>query len=78
MVAAGFTIVCAVCVFAAPTKLSYEGVNVPPGLSRSGFETWAANHSKAVICDLPYDESISVVAKCGPARGSMRVTSARR
>ena len=69
LVAAGFTIVCAVCVFGAPTKLSYEGVNVPPGLSRSGFETWAMNHSKAVICDLPYNESISVVVKCGTGPG---------
>ena len=35
MVAVGFTIVCAVCVFAAPTQLNYDGVNVPAGLSRS-------------------------------------------
>ena len=34
MVAIGFTIVCAVCVLAAPTQLNYDGVNVPPGLSR--------------------------------------------
>ncbi len=27
------------------------------------------NHSKAVICDLPYNESISVVVKCGTGPG---------
>ena len=31
MVAIGYTIVCAVCVFAAPTQLNYDGVNVPAG-----------------------------------------------
>jgi hypothetical protein len=54
MVAVGFTIVCAVCVFAAPTKLYYQGVNVPPGLSLTGFENWAAQHPKEAICGLPY------------------------
>ena len=33
MVAVGYTIVCAVCVFAAPSQLNYDGVNVPAGLS---------------------------------------------
>ena len=31
MVAVGYTIVSAVCVFAAPTQLNYDGVNVPGG-----------------------------------------------
>ena len=39
LVAIGFTIVCGVCVFAAPTTLNYQGVNVPAGLSRTGLET---------------------------------------
>ena len=51
LVAIGFTIVCAVCVFAAPTKLSYDGVNVPVGLSRAGLENWAADHPNAVLCN---------------------------
>jgi len=55
LVAAGFTIVCAVCVFAAPTKLDYQGVNVPPGLSAAGFNHWAESHPKVVVCGLPYD-----------------------
>ena len=42
LVAVGFTIVCAVCVFAAPTQFDYQGVHVPPGLSRPGLESWAA------------------------------------
>jgi hypothetical protein len=54
MVAVGFTIVCAVCVFAAPTKLYYQGVNVPPSLTLTGFENWAAQHPKEAICGLPY------------------------
>src|ERR1039457_595348 len=44
LVAAGFTIVCMVCVFAAPTQLNYDGVKVPVNLSRAGLESWAANH----------------------------------
>lgn len=58
MVAVGFTIVCAVCVFAAPTKLSYDGINVPPGLTLTGFESWAAQHPNEVVCGLPYDGPI--------------------
>jgi hypothetical protein len=55
MVAVGFTIVCAVCVFAAPTTLDYQGVkNIPVGLSLTGFESWAANHPMEVVCGLPY------------------------
>ncbi|MGA2519568.1 MAG: hypothetical protein ABSG81_01970 [Acidimicrobiales bacterium] len=51
MVAVGFTIVCVVCVFAAPTQLQFNGVNVPVGLSRTGFESWAAGHADQVICN---------------------------
>ena len=53
MVAAGFAIVCAVCCLAAPTTVNYQGVNIPPGLSRSGFESWAGQHVDLVLCDLP-------------------------
>ena len=55
LVAVGFTIVCAVCVFAAPTKLDYQGVTVPSGLSATGFNHWAASHPKEAICGLPYN-----------------------
>ena len=50
LVAAGFAIVCAVCVFAAPTQLAVNGVNVPAHLSRAGLESWAADHADEVIC----------------------------
>ena len=51
LVAVGFTIVCAVCVFAAPTRLDFSGVNVPVGLSRAGLASWAADHANEVICN---------------------------
>jgi hypothetical protein len=60
MVAVGFTIVCAVCVFAAPTKLYYEGVNIPPGLTQTGFENWAAQHPEEAVCGLPYSGPIGI------------------
>ena len=66
LVAVGFTIVCAVCVFAAPTRLNYDGVNVPVGLSRAGFENWAANHSDLVMCDFGYNGPGLPNVPCGP------------
>jgi hypothetical protein len=54
VVAIGFTIVCAVCVFAAPTQISYEGVNVPAGLSEAGLAHWAADNVNEVVCGFPY------------------------
>ena len=54
LVAVGFTIVCAVCVFAAPTRLSYSGVTVPANLSRAGLESWAADHADEVICNFGF------------------------
>ena len=54
VVAVGFTIVCAVCVFAAPTQLNYQGVNVPAGLSHTALETWAGDHADEVICNFGF------------------------
>jgi hypothetical protein len=58
LVAAGFIIVCSVCVFAAPTKLNYNGTNVPAGLSRSafGFRIGPSSPLPAVLNSVP----------CGP------------
>ncbi len=53
LVAVGFTIVCAVCVFAAPAKTQYDGFNVPSGLSRTAFVHYAEQHADAVDCELP-------------------------
>jgi hypothetical protein len=57
-VAIGYIIVCSVFVFAAPTAVSDNGVRVPPGLSRAGFENFARNHADLVICSLPYDRPV--------------------
>ena len=59
LVAIGFTIVCAVCVFAAPTKLNYDGVTVPAGLSQSRLESWAADNSTEVLCRLQLRRTIT-------------------
>jgi hypothetical protein len=55
MVAIGYTIVCAVCVFAAPTQLNYDGVIVPQGLSRPALDNWAAAHADKVICNFNFN-----------------------
>ncbi len=55
MVAVGYTIVCAVCAFAAPTQLNYDGVTVPYGLSRPALDSWAASHADEVICNFSYN-----------------------
>ena len=55
MVAIGYTIVCAVCVFAAPTQLNFDGVNVPQGLSRPALDSWAADHADEVLCNFNYN-----------------------
>jgi len=72
LVAVGFTIVCAVCVFAAPTQLNYNGVTVPVHLSRAGFESWAADHPGDVLCNFPYgfkqSSAIGAVAQNVPCQ----------
>jgi hypothetical protein len=69
LVAVGFAIVCAVCVFAAPTSLQYQGTTVPAGLSLSGFENWASEHPALAICDLPYNGPENLQYPCGPGPG---------
>ena len=54
LVAVGFTVVCAVCVFAAPKALDYSGVQVPGGLSQGGLESWASGHAEEVICNFGF------------------------
>jgi hypothetical protein len=53
LVATGFAVVCAVCVFAAPKSLTYDGVAVPVQLSEPQFEHWAAGHAQEVIRNFP-------------------------
>jgi hypothetical protein len=69
IVAAGFTIVCAVCTFAAPTTLDYDGVTVPYGLSQAGLEHWAAGHAKEVACDFNFNGPENVNVDCGNRPG---------
>jgi hypothetical protein len=71
MVAIGYTIVCAVCVFAAPTQLNYDGVVVPHGLSRPAFDNWAAAHADRVICNFNYNgPNIPPNVPCGNGQTS--------
>jgi hypothetical protein len=65
IVAAGFTIVCLVCCFAAPPKTNYDGLNVPSGLTRTEFVQYAASHPDQVICTLPA-RNIPINVPCGP------------
>ena len=65
LVAVGFTIVCVVCVFAAPKQISYDGANIPARLSFPAFETWAGQHPDIVVCDFPYNGNIAVNVPCG-------------
>jgi hypothetical protein len=69
LVAIGFAIVCAVCVFAAPSKLSFDGVTVPAGLSESSLETWAADNAVTVMCDFSYDGPTTGGIGCDEAPG---------
>lgn len=66
LVAVGFAIVCAVCCFAAPPKVNYDGVNLAPGLSRSAFVSWADAHPGAAICDFSYRGNEAINVPCGP------------
>ncbi len=74
IVLAGFIVVCSVCVFAAPTKLEYNGVTVPVGLTKVGFEQWAANNSEAVVCNFPFD-NININPPCFNGPGSKFITN---
>lgn len=78
LVAAGFTIVCCVCVFAAPTKLSYDGVNVPAGLSRTGLVQWADAHADEVYCAFSYNQSPGINLPCNRSGHIITVVPPRK
>jgi len=48
-------IICAVCIFSAPSSFDFQGTTVPLGLSLHGYETWAADNPNQIICDFPYN-----------------------
>jgi hypothetical protein len=67
LVAIGYTIVCTVSVFAAPVFIDDSNLNIPPGLSRAGFENWARVRAEPVICSLSYNGPVpGHVACAGP------------
>jgi hypothetical protein len=76
LVAVGFTIVCAVCVLAAPPDINYDGVNLPAGLSLTGLESWAADNAKAVVCDFDFNGPGLANVACGPGQNGGPVVSA--
>ena len=55
MVAVSYTVICAVCIFSAPSSFDFQGTTVPLGLSLHGYEIWAADHPNLIICDFPYN-----------------------
>jgi len=65
LVAIGFTIVCAVCVFAAPTQVNYDGAALPAGLSSAGLQQWASTHVDEVLCDFDYAAPTPANISCG-------------
>ena len=77
LVATGFALVCAVCIFAAPNYIGYEGVKVPAGLSQAGFTRWAEDNAQTAVCRLPFRVAGSsarptmdvIVSLCGPDGG---------
>jgi hypothetical protein len=76
LVAIGFGIVCAVCVYAAPATLHINGMSVPAGLNQSQLEDWAADHATEVICNLPSD-NVPVDVPCGPSQTGPGVITKR-
>jgi hypothetical protein len=68
LVAAGFAIVCTVCVLAAPSRLDVNGVQVPAHLSRAGLESWGADHAQEVICRFDF--------RAGPGSGLIQILEA--
>jgi hypothetical protein len=79
LVAIGYTIVCAVCVFAAPAFIDDSNVNIPPGLSRASFENWAQDRAEPVICFLPYDGHLPGNLACpGPPYWSKSAVTPRQ
>ncbi|MGH9019899.1 MAG: hypothetical protein ACRDV0_02655 [Acidimicrobiales bacterium] len=73
MVAVGFTIVCAVCCFAAPTHQTYNGSGAPVGLTRSAFNAWAVDHPVKAICDWPGGDLIVPVICRFPGAGQVKL-----
>jgi hypothetical protein len=66
LVAVGFTIVCAVCVFAAPPKINYDGFTLQAGLPKQAFVQYSEDHASQAYCDLSYRGPLQINLPCGP------------
>ena len=71
LVAIGYAITCAVCAFAPPVVVTDNGVNIPPGLSRAGFATWADSHAELVVCNFLANPPGNVDCPSGPGTSSV-------
>jgi hypothetical protein len=67
LVAVGFAIVCAVCAFAAPTSLTYQGVRVPVQLSEPALVHWAEAHAQEVVTNFGLRVTTGQTPACFPA-----------
>ena len=79
LVAIGYTILCTVCVFAAPAFVDDSNLNIPPGLSRAAFENWAGDRAEPVICSLGYNGPVPGNVACpGPPPWSKSAITPRQ
>ena len=81
LIAIGFTIVCAVCVFAAPTTLNYQGATVPAQLSEAQLVQWAEQHPNEVVDNFPIrnlSSSASNLLACLPGGPPLAATDGGR
>ena len=75
LVTVGYGFVCAVSVYAAPPLVDYAGMKLRPGLSATGFENWAVQHSTDVVCGLSYDGPAPANLPCDePSTGAAPAT----
>jgi hypothetical protein len=77
VVAISYAIVCAVSVFAAPTFIDYNNVNIPPGLSRAELGNWARDRAEPVVCSLPYSGQVPANLPCPLPWSKSAVTPAQ-
>jgi hypothetical protein len=90
LIAIGYLVVCTVSALAAPAFIDDWNLNAPAGLSRVGFENWARDHAKAVICSLYLGRlpdgvscegsaawSKSAIAPAGPATPELETVAAQ-
>ena len=76
VVALGITIVSTVCVMAAPTSSSYDGLSgLPAGMSKAAFVSWAEHHPTQALCGMgnPIQKQSGTQIVCGPNNAIIEV-----